>query len=240
MPPKINLPGLKLRKKSKIHADIIDKTTGRRKTDVTWGVERELKNIRSEGRENWVSNGSKPAIGGLEHSVILADAKQINKLYSKTNTKINIMFIGPGAGGGDILLFTEKLKNNFSSIDTFALSNSLLPEVKNIVNEYAPNPETISNKDVFEHFNHLKFTNKYNYIYSFFGPDLHTNHYELVVLKVASMLKPGGFARIGWFTRHSKALLNINKYLKANNLRGKILLRSGNKEIDWLLIKRLK
>ncbi len=56
MPIKVNKPGLNLRKKSNIHATIIDEKTGRRKIDVSDSVRHAISNAPLKG-ELWGNNG---------------------------------------------------------------------------------------------------------------------------------------------------------------------------------------
>jgi SAM-dependent methyltransferase len=201
--PKINLPGIKLRQKSTVHRSIID-TSGRRKNSKTKWVQ---KMIRKKNETTWGKNGE------IVHSpkLIVADINKIGK-------NSNIMILGPGEGA-EVLFMSDLIKKKNSKIDTLGLGNQLSTDAKKIIRkDYSPGLEKIKSKDLFEHFNHLKFVKKYDYIYSAYGPILHTNYKEISILKVASMLRPGGIARIvPWFNdidSYNKNIKNVKDYLK--------------------------
>lgn len=221
---KINLAGQRLRQKSSVHKKIID-TSGRRKKDKTKMVSLVLKK-----KDFWPKNGEK--ISKPEH--IIQDLTKINR-------NSNIMVLGAGKGE-EVLFFNSLLKSKKSNIDTLSISNQLSNPAKSIIRaDYSPNKPKVVSKDLFEHFNHLKFVKKYDYIYSAYGPVLHTKYPEISILKVASMLKPGGFARIvPWFSEHQfydSKLKAINKYLSVTGNLGALDLKVVD---NSLIIKRIK
>lgn len=204
---KVNLSGQRIRRKSPVHRKIIN-TSGRRKTDKTRMVNTEL----IKRRDSWPKNGE--FVSGQQR--IKRDVRKINQ---KPNS--NIMVLGAGQGA-EVTYIKSLLKSKKSNIDTLSISNQLSDAAKAIVRaDYSPNKPKVTSKDLFEHFSHLKFVKKYDYVYSAFGPVLHTKYPEISILKVASMLKPGGFARIvPWFSEHKfydSQLKAINKYLSVTN-----------------------
>lgn len=219
--------GQKLRRKSKVHESIIDKETGRRQKTATGWINEMLK-ARKEG---WISKGDK-----LKADSELLLRKDLISLKKIDQPKI--MILGPGQGQ-EVLFLNNLLKENSPKIDVFGITNELSTTAKTIVRTANyPNPEKLSERDLFEHFNHLKFVNKYDYVFSNMGPVEHTRFPEIAVLKVASMLRPGGIARI------MPAILlendrNLQKYFK---LKKDYRDFSFENTIDggYILIKRLK
>ncbi len=252
-PIKINRPGLKLRNKSSIHANIIDEITGRRKIDACKTVMDKIKvheikenyfksdksnNLRDLfASEDWPINGSKV----LETRPFLKDNELLLKKFPNKH-KLNICVLGPGMGAEVIYINTLFSKFKNKNIDTLGLTNYLSPEAKSIVKkDYSPSK--LSESSLFEHMNHLHLTNKYDYIYSNVGPGYHTNHPEIVILKVASMLRPGGYARIE--VKDTNIIENINKYLSMKKLENNIKLsgelwKDAYSHTFFILIERLK
>ncbi|MFA5745284.1 MAG: hypothetical protein WCX82_00850 [archaeon] len=222
---KINLSRISLRQKSKVHKSIIDTDGQRKKSKTKWVQEM----IRQKDETSWGKNGE------TVHSpqLIVAD---MNKIGSNSN----IMILGPGEGAE--VLFMSDLVKKKAKIDTLGLGNQLTADAKKIIRtDYSTGLDKIKSKDLFEHFNHLKFVKRYDYIYSAYGPILHTNYKEISILKVASMLKPGGFARIvPWFEdidSYNKNIKNVKDYLKKT---GHIDALDFEFEERSLIIKRLK
>jgi SAM-dependent methyltransferase len=219
--------GQKLRRKSKVHESIIDKDTGRRKKTATGWINEMLK----ARKENWISKGDKLK---LDSELLLR--KDLISLKKIEQPKI--MILGPGQGQ-EVLFLNNLLKENSPKIDVFGITNELSTAAKKIVrNANYPSSEKLSERNLFEHFNHLKFVNKYDYIYSCAGPVEHTSYPEIVILKIASMLRPGGIARI------MPAILLEND----TNLREYLKLKKDYREFSfentvdggYILIKRLK
>jgi hypothetical protein len=132
------------------------------------------------------------------------------------------MVLGPGEGA-EVLLLHEKLKGT-TEIDTLGLTNNLSPEANEIIRkDYSPEKLTAAN--IFENMNHLKQVRKYDYIYSRQGPLSHTHQPEIVILKAASMLKPGGFARFHSLVLDApikEIIINCQKYLKERGYKNTI------------------
>jgi len=234
---KINRPGLKLREKSPVHAKIIDENTGRRKTDVRLSVSEVIKRheqhkTKEPFNEHWSVNGG-DIITNVEKKRFDYD-RAILDISSRNQKKpLDICVLGPGEGSEAVYL-----KNLYSdiptNIDTLGIVNYLSKDARSIVRkDYSPHIP--SNKTVFEHMNHLHLVNKYDYIYSYLGPAHHTNYSEIAILKIASMLRPGGFARIR--VKDPIIIQNIKKYLALKKLENKILL---NFDCKFILINKLK
>jgi hypothetical protein len=225
-PIKINHPGIVLRKKSSIHQKIIDKKTGRRKVDV----QKEISENIELKRDQWYHNGNEYELRWHKKYI----TKDINQFSNKK--QMDTLVIGPGEGA-EVVFLKEQLSKVKNNIDTIGLINYMSEETNNLTRkDYSP--KKVTEKDVFEHFNHLEMVNKYDYIFSASGPMLHTNHPELVLLKSASMLHKGGLARIEIDpTDFDKTIANITKYLKIKGLNKDIKLEKDNK---YILIHRLK
>ena len=226
----VNEPGLKLRAKSPIHAKIIDETTGRRRIDVTRDVEEWIQKIKQKIPEKWQENGT-----AIDIHRITRDVNQL-KTFKKDNL-MDVLVLGPSLGAEVIYLkeqFGEK-----SNIDTLGLSNNLSKEA-NAIKRKDYSPKVPSEKLAFEHFNHLHLIGKYDYIYSKWGPGYHTNHPEIVLLKAASMLRPGGIARIyiqDYMQERFNVIVDIKKYLELNKLNANVNFRY---EEGYVVINRLK
>ena len=219
--------GQKLRRKSEVHKSIIGKKTGRRKLESTGLVDLMLK----ERKENWISKGKK--LRPDSESFLRKDTAVLKEIKQP-----KIMVLGPGEGQ-EVLFLNNLLKGSFPKIDVFGITNELSTEAKKIVrNVNYPNPEKLSERDLFEHFNHLKFVRKYDYIFSDLGPIEHTRNPEIAVLKLASMLKPGGFARVSPAISQ-ETHNNIIKYLKIKG-HEKSLSIDNTIPDGYLLIKRVK
>jgi len=223
---KINKPGLKLREKSSVHANIIDETTGRRKTDI-----KNFKgSIIAPNIEKWPSNGIE--VSDLHQMSLRRDISWLKANFKKKPA--DILILGPGKGA-EVIYFKEKLQSIKTNVDTLGLTNYLSEDASKLKRKDL-SKDTITNRNYFEHMNHLSLVGKYDYIFSKVGPAVHTHYPEIVLLKVASMLRVGGFARID---THGdlRVIDNIKTYLKNKNL-------SKNLDIDikrdWVLIKRLK
>lgn len=229
---KINKSSLKLRKKSKVHASIINSHTGRRKIDIRDWVKKIIS--RKNKIEDWPLNGQ--LVEGWVENKISSDMWTLKSRFKKP---VNIFVLGPG-GGAEVLfiknLLLERKKRN--NVDTIGITNQLSVDAKKkIRRDYSPNKKTISAKDLFEHMNHLKFVNKYDYIFSRNGPATHTKYREITLLKIASMLKPGGFARICSMTREEEVINNCLEYLKKTGNSDKVEFAS---DYRGFIIKRLK
>ncbi len=223
---KINKPGLKLRAKSEVHANIIDETTGRRKTDI-----KEFKgSIIASNLEKWPSNGVEVSDRHQERLI-----KDINWIKKNFKTKpADLLILGPGKGA-EVIYFKDNLSGTKTNIDTLGLTNYLSIEASKLIRKDL-SKDKIVNRNYFEHLNHLDQVKKYDYIFSKVGPAVHTNYPEIVLLKVASLLRPGGFARIDTHG-NPQVLINIKKYLKTKNLNKSLDLALKG---DWVLIKRFK
>lgn len=231
MPPIIKKPNLKpkssfkkikdqsLRTKSKVHKLIITKK-GRRKKSLTGWV----KEIIDTKKENWSKNGTAVAL-----------PKEIMLDLKKTKPNANIMVLGPGKGQ-EVVFISDLLKSKKANIDTLGLGNQLTEKANALVRkDYSPDLQTIKSKDLFEHMNHLKFVKKYDYIYTAYGPILHTKYAEVSILKVASMLKPGGVARIVPFFEkepvYENKIKNIKNYLKKKKLNDTVEFTINNNNL---------
>jgi len=208
------------------YKSVIDSETRRRKTNVRKiGFE--------DGKEVWGLNGKE--VQEYNKRYILRDLELVKNFF-KSN-QIDVMILGPGKGA-EVIYFKKLLKGMTNNIDTVGLTNYLSQDAKKVVrNDYSP--KSLSDKEYFEHSNHLKFVNKYNYIYSYFGPGVHTSYPEIVILKAASMLKPGGIARICVSEQGSskKVLKHIKEYIKLKKMDGNIKLKSDH---YWIIIRRIK
>jgi len=225
MPPRINLPGLELRKKSSIHSNIIDVNTGRRKNNIPSGMDATIKGYKYKS-ERWTSNGIY-----IDDEKIYLDVIKLNK--NKIKRSMDILILGPGKGREVTFLKEELHKKN--NIDTMGLTNYLSDDANKLKRkDYSP--AVLNNKTVFEHFNHLNLVGKYDYIYSHLGPGYHTIYPEIVCLKAASMLRTGGFARIR-VDNPKKIIEQVNDYLKSINEERKLEM---NIDSEFIIIKRLK
>ncbi len=234
MPPKINLPGLKLRKKSSVHARVIDEQTGRRKVDAAI-CESTLKRLRSSYSEGWKYNGE--IVAPPEEKALIKDLLKLRKQNNKIKKPIDTLILGPGDYGAEINFIKNKLFDMKNNVDSLGLTNSLTGNAREEVRNHYYS-EKLERNDFFEHMNHLKLLNKYNYIYSSVGPGLHTLYPEIVLLKVASLLKVGGFARIDVLSHNKKNILtNIREYLINKDVIQDLELKVDGR---WILIKRLK
>lgn len=219
---KINHPGLKLREKSRVHRSIIDSKTGRRKTDVVvgWPIEQ----INNKKIELWPSDAHE--MYKNTKAYISYDLKKYN-----LKKKVDVLVLGPGTG--EEVVFIKKQLGKKSNVDTLGLTNYLSKEA-NKVKRKDYSPKVLNEKTTFEHFNHLGLVEKYDYIFSRLGPGMHTFYPEIVLLKVASILRPGGFARIYC---NPVDLGYINEYLNKKDLQDKVKFKQFT---DYVLIKRLK
>jgi len=217
-----------LRQKSEVHRSIIDTHGRRKKTKTKW-----VSKIIKSKNEDWGKNGE-----------VINNKKLIISDLNRTNKNPSIMILGPGEGA-EAVLIASKLKRinpNNSNIDTLGLGNQLTAKAEAVIRtDYSTGLDKIKSKDLFEHFNHLKFVKKYDYIYSAYGPILHTKFPEIAILKTASMLRPGGFARIvPWFSNHEfydKKISNIVDYLKSTGNESALEFKI---EDNSLIIKRIK
>lgn len=233
--PKINRYGLNLRKKSTVHASIIDETTGRRNVEATILAEDAI----SKREESWLVNGESSLWEYLDYTPG-AFLKPDLEFLKKTKDPA-IFILGPGKGK-EVEVLNSLLDGKHSSIDTIGITNQLSAEAGKIVRkDYSPDISKLSKKDLFENFNHLKFVKKYDYIYTNLGPVYHTNVPEIAILKLTSMLKPSGMARIvhGIGTRTDLILKNILQYLKKTGHK-KDLIIIDDKRSGSFLVKRLK
>lgn len=224
---KPNNYGLKLRKKSKVHASIIDEKTGRRKIESTAWVEDMIK----ERKENWLSVGDEiyPQVDNLIRQDLL---------HLKNKKQPDIFVLGPGKGI-EVVFINELLHKKTPKIDTLSITNQLSKDAKKIIRkDYSPDIKTLSKKDLFENFNHLKFVKKYDYIYTNMGPIEHTRVQEIAILKLASMLRQGGIARV-IPAASLDCIKNIQEYLKQKGHEKDLSFDNSVYE-GQLLIKRLK
>jgi len=232
---KLNLPGIKLRAKSQIHSDIINKFDGRRKNFFASSAYDSI--LENKGKELWPNFGRFKFLVS-DKKLIKVDISRLKIISQKANRKLDLMFLGPGKGA-EIRYFNDILKSSkiVANLDSYALSDSLTEKTKKMVrnNHY---PKKITEKDFFEHMNHLKFVNKYDYVYSYLGVGYHTSNLEVSLLKVASMLRVGGFARIYvWRCNFDSVVSNINQYLKLSNKQEQLKLILQN---DYIIIERVK
>jgi hypothetical protein len=219
--------GLKLRKKSKVHASIIDEKTGRRKIESTAWVEDMLK----ERKEKWISVGNQ-IFPKVEKSI------RQDLVYLKNKKMPDIFVLGPGEGA-EVVFINELLQKNLPKIDTLSITNQLSKEANKIIRkDYSSNPKTLSKKDLFENFNHLKFVKKYDYIFTNMGPLEHTRFQEIAILKLASMLRPGGLARV-IPAISLDCIKNIKEYLKQKGKENDLSFENSVYD-GQLLIKRIK
>jgi SAM-dependent methyltransferase len=201
-----------LRAKSPIHERVIDER-GRRRIDGDMDVQGI---IEGDLTDTWDKPGRDISKYKLQGILTRRGLNTDIRALKKRETPINIMVLGPGEGA-EVLLLNEKLKGTKIGIDTLGLTNNLSPEAKEIIRkDYSPEKLTAAN--IFENMNHLKMVRKYDYVYSRFGPLSHTHQPEIVILKVASLLKPGGFARfypIVFSTpmEIKEIIINCQKYL---------------------------
>jgi len=217
-----------LRRKSEVHRSIIDTKGRRKKTKTKW-----VSKILKSKNEDWGKNGERTN----NPKLIVADLNRINK-------NPNIMILGPGMGAEAVLIASKlkKINSNSSNIDTLGLGNQLTAKAKAVIRtDYSVGLDKIKSKDLFEHFNHLGLVKKYDYIYSSYGPILHTKFPEIAILKTASLLRPGGFARIfPWFNGlefYDKKINNLNNYLKSTGHGSAVEFKT---EDNSLIIKRIK
>ncbi|MFA5745285.1 MAG: hypothetical protein WCX82_00845 [archaeon] len=226
---KINNPGLRLRRKSNVHGSIISDISGRRFVTGT----RSTENVVSNKREKWTLNGEK------DLKLMYIFRLDVTKLR-ELKRPVDIMILGPGEGA-EVNDIKKTFKSIKRKIDTLGIINNLTTTAKKkIRKDYSPDPETLSEKDLFEHFNHLKFVRKYDYIYSAYGPVKHTKFPEVAILKIASMLRPGGFARIRPDVE-PEVIERCLEYLTQTKSSNQIDL-SFDKSYDnnYLIIRRLK
>jgi hypothetical protein len=200
--PTLNPHIYEIKHRTKVHNKIID-SKGRRKTTKTNWIN---KTVRQK-KELWGKNGE-----------VIHNPKVITSDLINLRNNSSIMILGPGKGA-EVLFMSKFIKSRKPQIDTLGLGNQLTEDAKAVIRkDYSPGLEKIKPTDLFEHFNHLKFVRKYDYIYSAYGPALHTKYHEITILKIASMLKPGGFARIlPWFNdidSYNKNIKNVKDYLK--------------------------
>jgi len=229
--PKINPHGLNLRKKSEVHAKIIVPEVGRRSRESTGDARYHLfvKKI-----DEWTENGE------VMHQD-LKDTLRKDVIKLRTGIKTlkrpaDILVIGPGQGI-EIIELKHLLGGTKNSIDTISIKNEVKDSTKSLVRkDHSPVKQKLLKTDLFEHFNHLKLVGKYDYIYSKYGPVFHTRYPEIVILKIASMLRPGGFARITP-TVFTTRIENCLEYLKETGNSGKIELDDQGYS---LVIRRLK
>jgi len=230
---KVSLSGLKLREKSPVHAKIIHQETGRRMTNSTEDISQMIDKINEfkqlypdkQFYEKSLHSGNFLDFDSKENIKI-----DIGKFHNKP---INTLILGPGKGAE--IIFLKELLNKKSNIDTLGLSNSLSPEANNLIkNDHSP--KKLSEKTTFEHFNHLKLVNNYDYIYSKMGPGYHTDYPEITLLKVASMLKQGGIARIQ-ARGYSDLVSNIEHYLQLKEMNRFINIRWHD---GYIIIEKIK
>jgi len=233
MIPKINNPGLKLRKKSFVHAKIIDEITGRRKRDTI--IKKELDLFKKISKESWGQPGEQ-VLGSIK-PFLFKDITKIRSLYKSTKKPIDIMVLGPGQGA-EVLFLKSFLNNTPTNIDTLGLSNHL-STVSNSKIRTDYSPDNLSERNTFDHFNHLNLVKKYSYIYSHLGHGYYTPYAEVALLKIASMLRPGGFARIQVLDTDSNLKKNIFEYLNQRSGKNNIKIKTSIFN-DWIVIKRLK
>jgi len=218
---------------------IFNQETKRRKTDVTkdnlW-----VHNARYTNCESWARNGE--YIFPEVNEALRNDYKRIKR--KKSNKPIDVAILGPGKGIEVIEIKNNFFKESKTNIDTFGLTNSLSDDARKLVrNNFFT--KKVHEKEFFEHMNHLEHIKKYDYIYSHLGPAYHTNYPEIVLLKIGSMLRPGGFARIHLGLNFSnKALLeNVNEYLKVKGLSKELCIKfhsDSGTSINWIYLERLK
>ncbi len=230
-----NYAGLKLRKKSQVHADIISERTGRRNKNIKSVVRHQLDLLGNS--EHWGFKGVSIDINCK--GLIIKDIFDI----AQTKKSITAMVLGPGKGAE--CKYIKQMADAFelkNEIDTISLKKDISDEYKpNIRQEYFS--KNNSSKEVFEHLNHLKFVNKYDYIYSYYGPGAHTLYPEIVLLKVASMLTIGGIARIHINGKDPNNIIeNIHQYLNTKKQANTcIFTPEYHSKIDnWIEIKRVK
>lgn len=208
--PTLNPHIYEIKHRTKVHNKIID-SKGRRKTTKTNWIN---KTVRQK-KELWGKNGE-----------VIHNPKVITSDLINLRNNSSIMILGPGKGA-EVLFMSKFIKSRKPQIDTLGLGNQLTEDAKAVIRkDYSTGIDKIKPTDLFEHFNHLKFVRKYDYIYSAYGPALHTKYHEITILKIASMLKPGGFARIlPWFVGdkfYENKIKNIKSYLKKTNHVGEL------------------
>lgn len=210
-----------IRAKSPVHARAINKD-GRRNAfgdQVVNGI------LEKRMSDNWDESGRNIPKFTLKGILTRRGLIQDTRILKKRKTPLNIMVLGPGEGA-EVLLLNENLKEIKKEIDTLGLTNNLSSEANKIIrNDYSPKKLTALN--IFENMNHLSMIGKYDYIYSRAGPLSHTLQPELVILKVASMLKVGGFARFYPLKLNSptgikKIIENCQKYLEQKGCKNAI------------------
>jgi hypothetical protein len=231
-------------KEMSVYKSIVDEKTGRRKRDISSD-----RGIR-EDIENWDFRGNTKSIESKKIAEVLPpfeiDSQLIRKRFMKRQP-VDMMILGAGEGI-EANIFSEKLKGMKLNIDTLGLTQMLDSKAKQLIrNDYSP--KKAKSIDFFEHFNHLKLVEKYDYIFSDYGPGFHTLYPEIVLLKVGSMLKRGGFATIGindaLYEKISGKIIinNINEYLKNKKLSNRLRLtciKLKNDSATYIRIERLK
>ncbi|GEM_PF-901883 len=210
-------------KNTAIYKSIVNESTGRRKRDISTitGF--------NEKKNGWAYFGRlKDQIDkeALYIPLIYDDLLVIKNKFKKKKS-INVMVLGAGEGVEVEILNNLNEKQKWVDIDTLSLTNSLSENARDIVRK-DHSPKEVNFESFFEHFNHLKFIGKYDYIYSDLGVGYHTHYPEIALLKVGSMLRIGGFATIQIQSEKninsSKIIKHINEYLLKKGLLNKLKL----------------
>jgi len=230
-------------KNTAIYKSIVNESTGRRKRDI------EATRGFNEKKDNWEYFGrmGNMMLKQSEYKHPLQEDITLIKKRFKKKSSVDVMVLGAGEGI-EAEIINNQLRELKLNIDTLSLTNSLSENAKLIVRkDYSP--EKLKVTDFFEHFNHLKFVGKYDYIFSDLGVGYHTYYPEIALLKVGSMLRVGGFATIqiesGKNIKSSQKIVkDINDYLANKNLANKLRLTiincDYNKHLDNVFSKQLK
>lgn len=199
---------------------IID-SNGRRKDSFTntFGVP-DISHINQNGK--WTNNGVE---------VKEMDIDNITRYTDHLKEGDNIMVLG-AAEGAEVIYLNDRFPK--CNIDSYNIIDVMCDEAKLIVrnNFYSTR---VDNTVLFEHTNHLKWVNQYEYIYSKYGPGYHTLFPEISFLKISSMLRKGGKAYI-----HFSGLVRYNMIEHLTTYLGK---RGGTfkftQEKKFMLIERI-
>lgn len=236
MPVKINYPGIKFRKISEVHKSIINRDTGKRRRDID--VASTLDRLKNNKSEVWGQPGDQ--VQNDLRPVLIKEARRIKSIYKSVKRPVDIMILGPGEGAEVLFLKSFLQENIKTNIDTLGLSNALSTSAKKEVRtNYSPNkPDALS---TFDHFNHLHLIKKYDYIYSHLGPGYYSLYPEIALLKIGSMLRPGGIARIHVNSNISTQQLkeNMQEYLYLKEFLKSLKIKVSDYN-DWVIIKRIK
>jgi len=225
---------------TKVYKSIIDDRTKRRSISTTdWCGENIIR--AKNNKENWYNFGKSIHID--QRIKIVKDILKLRRNLKDKKKPVKVIILG--AGAGKEISYINSLFKNKIEVSSYQLADSLSDKAKKVVRNrnHFPNLNNISPKDTFEHMNHLKFTNQFDYIYSHLGVGIHTKYPDIALLKVASMLRKGGIARIEVSSLPTENIRNIKEYLESKNLSDTLELKPVNEAFgleSYVLMKRLK